>query len=65
MVTGLLMRALCVIRDVDRPFVGITGTLGVEPTASAEVERQATRDHTATPPAAGLPCDDKGNRQAA
>ncbi|MDX2393587.1 hypothetical protein NJL88_26715 [Streptomyces sp. DK15] len=61
-ITALLTTALCIIRDVDRPFGGI---INVEPTAIAEVERQATRDYTTNHPAADLPCDDQGNRKAA
>ncbi|WP_031010217.1 DUF4239 domain-containing protein [Streptomyces sp. NRRL F-5727] len=60
-ITALLTTALCIIRDVDRPFGGI---VNVEPTAIAEAERQATRDFTINHPAADLPCDDQGNRRA-
>ncbi|MFF8601489.1 hypothetical protein ACF065_20075 [Streptomyces sp. NPDC015232] len=61
-ITALLTTALCIIRDVDRPFGGI---IDVEPTAIAEAERQATRDFTANHPASALPCDEHGNRRAA
>ncbi|MEU7031973.1 hypothetical protein AB0A60_35405 [Streptomyces sp. NPDC046275] len=61
-ITALLTTALCIIRDVDRPFGGI---IDVEPTAIAEAERQATRDFTANHPTSTLPCDDQGNRRAA
>lgn len=60
-ITALLTTALCIIRDVDRPFGGI---VDVRPTAIAEAERQATRDFTANQPAAELPCDDRGDRRA-
>ncbi|KQX49612.1 MULTISPECIES: DUF4239 domain-containing protein [unclassified Streptomyces] len=59
-ITALLTTALCIIRDVDRPFGGI---IDVPPTAIAEAERQATRDYTANHPAAELPCDERGNRR--
>ncbi|MFD8639300.1 hypothetical protein ACFV14_03220 [Streptomyces zaomyceticus] len=59
-ITALLTTALCIIRDVDRPFGGI---IQVEPTAITEAERQAARDFTANHPAAELPCDDQGNRR--
>ncbi|MFE2009048.1 hypothetical protein [Streptomyces sp. NPDC059491] len=59
-ITALLTTALCIIRDVDRPFGGI---IDVEPTAISEAERQAARDFTANHPAAELPCDDQGNRR--
>ncbi|HEY9330137.1 MAG TPA: hypothetical protein VIS09_18185 [Streptomyces sp.] len=61
-ITALLTTTLCIIRDVDRPFGGI---INVEPTAIAEVERQATRDFTMNHPAADLPCDNQGNRATA
>ncbi|XIE78587.1 hypothetical protein AB6O49_11560 [Streptomyces sp. SBR177] len=61
-ITALLTTALCIIRDVDRPFGGI---IDVEPTAIAEAERQAARDFTANHPTSALPCDDQGNRRAA
>lgn len=61
-ITALLTTALCIIRDVDRPFGGI---VNVEPTAIAEAERQAARDFTTNHPASDLPCDDQGNRRAA
>lgn len=60
-ITALLTTALCIIRDVDRPFGGITD---VPPTAIAEVEHQATRDFSAHHSAADIPCDDNGNRRA-
>ncbi|MFE6229190.1 MULTISPECIES: DUF4239 domain-containing protein [unclassified Streptomyces] len=60
-ITALLTTALCIIRDVDRPFGGI---IDVRPTAITEAERQATRDFTTNHPAADLPCDEKGNRRA-
>lgn len=59
-ITALLTTALCIIRDVDRPFGGI---IDVRPTAISEVERQATRDFLAHHQAADLPCDDQGNRR--
>ncbi|MGC5561782.1 hypothetical protein ACPYPG_02915 [Streptomyces sp. FR-108] len=59
-ITALLTTTLCIIRDVDRPFGGITA---VDPTAITEVERQATRDFTANHPAADLPCDEQGHRR--
>ncbi|MEV8320899.1 hypothetical protein AB0Q95_42785 [Streptomyces sp. NPDC059900] len=58
-ITALLTVTLCIIRDVDRPFGGITS---VDPTAITEVERQATRDFLAHHEAADLPCDDNGKR---
>ncbi|MFF0274594.1 MULTISPECIES: bestrophin-like domain [unclassified Streptomyces] len=58
-ITGLLTTALVIIRDVDRPFGGI---IDIEPTAIAEVERQAQRDFTANHPNAALPCDRAGTR---
>ncbi|MFF8809976.1 bestrophin-like domain [Streptomyces omiyaensis] len=61
-ITALLTTALCIIRDVDRPFGGI---IDVEPTAITEVERQAERDFTANHPATEVPCDDQGNRRPA
>ncbi|MGA5193449.1 hypothetical protein [Streptomyces exfoliatus] len=61
-ITALLTTTLCIIRDVDRPFGGI---IDVEPTAMAEVERQATRDFLTNHPSTDLPCDDEGNRRAA
>ncbi|MEU2545500.1 hypothetical protein ABZ618_08680 [Streptomyces roseolus] len=61
-ITALLTTALCIIRDVDRPFGGI---VNVEPTAIAEAERQAARDFAVNHPATDLPCDDQGNRRAA
>ncbi|MDI3407370.1 bestrophin-like domain [Streptomyces cavernicola] len=61
-ITGLLTTTLCIIRDVDRPFGGITD---VDPTAITETERQATRDYTAHHGLAGLPCDENGNRKTA
>ncbi|WP_329233758.1 hypothetical protein OHB07_28520 [Streptomyces sp. NBC_00111] len=61
-ITALLTTALCIIRDVDRPFGGI---IDVQPTAIAEVERQALRDYTTNHPAAEIPCDDHGNRKTA
>ncbi|MDI3418029.1 bestrophin-like domain [Streptomyces luteolus] len=60
-ITGLLTTTLCIIRDVDRPFGGITS---VEPTAIAETERQATRDYRTNHPDAPLPCDENGDRRA-
>ncbi|MEU5218665.1 hypothetical protein AB0G79_21040 [Streptomyces sp. NPDC020807] len=60
-ITALLTTALCIIKDVDRPFGGI---INVEPTAIAEAERQATRDFLRHHTAADLPCDDEGNRRA-
>ncbi|MFD8320716.1 bestrophin-like domain [Kitasatospora purpeofusca] len=60
-ITCLLTTALVLIRDVDRPFGGI---IAVEPTAVAEVERQAQRDFLANNPAGVVPCDDRGNRTA-
>ncbi|MFZ3494786.1 hypothetical protein ACODT5_16475 [Streptomyces sp. 5.8] len=60
-ITALLTTALCIIRDVDRPFGGI---INVEPTAITEAERQATRDFTTNHPASELPCDEQGNRKA-
>ncbi|MFF2776925.1 hypothetical protein ACFVU3_18690 [Streptomyces sp. NPDC058052] len=60
-ITALLTTALCIIRDVDRPFGGI---IQVEPTAITEAERQATRDFTQNHPAAELPCDAEGDRRA-
>ncbi|WP_327257241.1 bestrophin-like domain [Streptomyces sp. NBC_01244] len=59
-ITALLTTALCIIRDVDRPYGGI---IDVQPTAISEAERQATRDFTTNHPAAELPCDDHGNRR--
>lgn len=61
-ITALLTTALCIIRDVDRPFGGI---IDVEPTAITEVERQATRDLLVHHKAADLPCDSDGNRRGA
>ncbi|WP_406059791.1 hypothetical protein OG462_21380 [Streptomyces sp. NBC_01077] len=61
-ITALLTTALCIIRDVDRPFGGI---INVEPTAITEAERQANRDFTTNHPASELPCDDQGNRRNA
>lgn len=61
-ITALLTTALCIIRDVDRPYDGL---ISVEPTAIAEIERQATRDFLADHKAADLPCDSKGNRRTA
>ncbi|WP_328946865.1 hypothetical protein OG259_40720 [Streptomyces sp. NBC_00250] len=61
-ITALLTTALCIIRDVDRPFGGI---INVDPVATTEAERQATRDFTANHPASELPCDAEGNRRAA
>ncbi|MFF8840228.1 hypothetical protein [Streptomyces sp. NPDC015130] len=61
-ITALLTTALCIIRDVDRPFGGI---IDVEPTAIAEAERQATRDFTTNHPLAELPCDGEGDRRGA
>ncbi|MDI3388245.1 hypothetical protein QIS99_18835 [Streptomyces sp. B-S-A8] len=58
-VTGLLTATLCIIRDVDRPFGGVTA---VEPTAIAETERQATRDYRAHRALDTLPCDANGVR---
>ncbi|MFI7006323.1 hypothetical protein [Streptomyces sp. NPDC050145] len=60
-ITGLLTTALCIIRDVDRPFGGI---IDVEPTAISEAERQATRDFLAHHPASALPCDNQGDRRS-
>lgn len=40
-ITALLTTALCVIRDVERPFGGI---IDVQPTAITEAEPRATRD---------------------
>ncbi|NBE53467.1 bestrophin-like domain [Streptomyces boluensis] len=59
-ITALLTSALCIIRDVDRPFGGLTS---VDPTAIAETERQATRDYDAHRALASLPCDNNGNRK--
>ncbi|MEU4066325.1 hypothetical protein AB0F25_28685 [Streptomyces wedmorensis] len=61
-ITALLTTALCIIRDVDRPFGGI---INVSPKAITEAERQATRDLLAHQPASAIPCDDQGNRRAA
>ncbi|MCX5391693.1 hypothetical protein ABZY68_02035 [Streptomyces sp. NPDC006482] len=61
-ITALLTTALCIIRDVDRPFGGI---IDIKPTAITEAERQATRDFTTNHPASELPCDDRGIRRAA
>ncbi|MFF3554172.1 bestrophin-like domain [Streptomyces tsukubensis] len=58
-ITALLAAALCIIRDVDRPFGGI---ISVSATAMAEVERQTVRDYRAHSPAGELPCDAEGNR---
>ncbi|SEB69800.1 DUF4239 domain-containing protein [Streptomyces sp. TLI_105] len=60
-ITALLTTALCIIRDVDRPFGGI---IDVQPTAITEAERQAHRDFLAHSPASELPCDDRGDRRA-
>ncbi|MFC8125955.1 hypothetical protein [Streptomyces sp. NPDC057302] len=59
-ITALLTTALCIIRDVDRPFDGV---INVHPTAITEVERQATRDFLANHQPADLPCDDNGNKR--
>ncbi|GAA2310923.1 hypothetical protein OKJ48_06640 [Streptomyces kunmingensis] len=59
-ITALLTTTLCIIRDVDRPFGGI---VNVQPTAVAEVERQATRDFVAHHKITELPCDDQGDRR--
>ncbi|MEU2654937.1 hypothetical protein ABZ615_06400 [Streptomyces sp. NPDC007325] len=56
-ITALLTTALCVIRDVDRPFGGI---IEIEPTAITEVERQAARDFTENHPGEPLPCTSAG-----
>ncbi|YAV58696.1 hypothetical protein ACRAKG_00250 [Streptomyces rosealbus] len=61
-ITALLTTALCIIRDVDRPFDGI---INVHSTAITEVERQATRDFLANHQPADLPCDDSGNKRSA
>ncbi|MFJ7209616.1 hypothetical protein ACIQWR_39550 [Streptomyces sp. NPDC098789] len=61
-ITALLTTTLCIIRDVDRPFSGV---IKVQPTAIAEIERQATRDFLAHHTAADLPCDSDGDRRAA
>ncbi|MEU6679842.1 hypothetical protein [Streptomyces sp. NPDC046853] len=58
-ITALLTVTLCIIRDVDRPF---GGTTSVDPTAIAEVERQATRDFLAHHKPSDLPCDENGKR---
>ncbi|OPC77708.1 hypothetical protein B4N89_36030 [Embleya scabrispora] len=58
-ITALLTTALCIIRDVDRPFGGI---IDVKPTAIAEIEGQAHRDFLNDNPDGRLPCDDHGNR---
>ncbi|MFF9483758.1 hypothetical protein [Streptomyces sp. NPDC014676] len=60
-VTALLTTALCIIQNVDSPFYGI---VKVEPTAIADVEKQATRDFLVHSEADELPCDDQGNRTA-
>jgi hypothetical protein len=60
-ITALLTTALCIIRDVDRPFGGI---IDVRPTAIAEVERQATRDFLAHHKVADLPCTADGSRRS-
>ncbi|MFE1949314.1 MULTISPECIES: bestrophin-like domain [Streptomyces] len=60
-ITALLTTALCVIRDVDRPFGGI---IDVKPTSITEAERQATRDFLAHHPASALPCDEQGDRRS-
>ncbi|TGB14667.1 DUF4239 domain-containing protein [Streptomyces sp. MZ04] len=60
-ITALLTTTLCIIRDVDRPF---GGAINVDPTAIAEVERQATRDFLTHHKLADLPCDDKGIRRS-
>ncbi|MEU6990159.1 hypothetical protein ABZ953_05785 [Streptomyces sp. NPDC046465] len=59
-ITALLTTALCIIRDVDRPFGGV---IDVRPTAITEVERQATRDFLAHHAVADVPCDDAGVRR--
>ncbi|MEV4944321.1 hypothetical protein [Streptomyces sp. NPDC053755] len=61
-ITALLTAALCIIRDVDRPFGGV---ISVKSTAIAEAERQATRDFLTRHTAADLPCDARGNRRSA
>ncbi|MFE9839082.1 hypothetical protein ACFYP4_28675 [Streptomyces sp. NPDC005551] len=61
-ITVLLTAMLIIIRDVDRPFGGI---IDVNPTAIAEVERQATRDFLAHNGADDIPCDDQGDRRPA
>ncbi|WP_442813694.1 bestrophin-like domain [Streptomyces sp. NBC_01244] len=61
-ITALLTTALCIIRDVDRPFGGI---INVEPTAITEAERQAIRDFTTNHPVSELPCDEQGKRKTA
>ncbi|MFG2499048.1 hypothetical protein ACGFSB_12665 [Streptomyces sp. NPDC048441] len=58
-ITALLTTTLCIIRDVDRPFGGI---IDVQPTAIAEVQRQATRDFLVHHRSADLPCDGQGKR---
>ncbi|MFI0240386.1 hypothetical protein [Streptomyces sp. NPDC016845] len=60
-ITALLTTALCIIRDVDRPFGGITS---VDSTAITETERQAERDFLAHSSAGEIPCDADGNRRA-
>lgn len=60
-ITALLTAALCLIRDVDDPFTGLTS---VKPTALASVEHQAQRDYLADHSAAALPCDARGDRRA-
>ncbi|MER5443364.1 hypothetical protein [Streptomyces sp. NPDC002790] len=59
LITALLTATLCIIRDVDRPFGGI---VDVQPTAIADVEKQATRDLRAHDKNAELPCDEDGKR---
>ncbi|MFI5662695.1 hypothetical protein [Streptomyces sp. NPDC051684] len=61
LITALLTATLCIIRDVDRPFGGI---VDVQPTAIADVEKQATRDLRAHDRDAEPPCDADGNRVA-
>ncbi|CAM5366316.1 hypothetical protein SALBM135S_08506 [Streptomyces alboniger] len=61
-ITALLTTTLCIIRDVDRPFGGI---VDVKPTGISEAERQATRDFLSRHRAADLPCDHRGDRDAA
>ncbi|MFF0744911.1 hypothetical protein ACFYVL_31355 [Streptomyces sp. NPDC004111] len=60
LITALLTTTLCIIRDVDRPFGGVTA---VQPTAITEIGRQADRDFLANHSASELPCDAEGLRR--
>lgn len=60
-VAALMVGALLIIRDVERPF---SGAISVPPTAISDTADDIGEDYAAAYPAHRLPCDDEGNKEA-